>query len=173
MRVNSGIERALAFVAIFFLLSVAAYAESEGAYVVGDSISQISLENQHGEVGVVDESTRILLFSRDMDGGKLLQAALADVEPGFLAEKDAVYVSDISGMPSLVARLFALPKMRKRPYPMLLDRTGEATSRLPDVDAKATLIFLRSLVIERVEHAADAGAIRQALELPPLPEEGD
>lgn len=172
MRVNPGTERALAFVTFLFF-SVAAHAESETAYVVGDSISPISLEDQHGEIGAVDDSTRVVLFSRDMDGGKLLQAALTDVEASFLDESHVVYVSDISGMPSLVARLFALPKMRKRPYRMLLDRTGDATSRLPDVDAKATLIFLQSLRIERVEHVDDTEKIRASLGLPPIPEEDD
>jgi hypothetical protein len=100
-----------------------------------------------------------------MAGGKLLQEALADAQEGFLESRNAVYISDISAMPSLIARMFAIPKMRKRPYPMLLDRSGDATRRIPDVEEKATLIFLDRLTIERVEHVESADAVRTLLGL--------
>lgn len=153
------------------LVSDASLAQVE-VYSVGDRISEIALEDQHGEARAVDASTRIILFSRDMDGGKLLQKALAETAEGLLAEKNAVYLSDISGMPSLVARMFALPSMRKRPYPMLLDRTGESTRRLPDVEEQATVIFLEDLRIERVEHTDRASGVRALLGLDLSPTDG-
>ena len=130
-----------------------------------DRLPPISLEDQHDQTRAIGPSTRIILFSRDMDGGKLLRTALEGAPEGHLASRNVVYVSDISGMPSLVATMFAVPSMRGRPYPMLLDRTGEATARLPDVEGKATLIFLSDLEIERVEHADDAEEVRVLLGL--------
>lgn len=135
-------------------------------YAVGDRLTGFTLENQHDEAGRVDASTKVVLFSRDMDGGKLIKEALEDVPQEELDDRGAVYVSDISGMPRLVARLFAVPSMRKRPYAMLLDREGEVTARLPDVEGEATLIFLSDLEIDRVEHASSAGAVRDALGMP-------
>ena len=162
MRIN-----VLVFSVVLCLSSAVAQAESD-FFGVGDRLPEISLQDQYDEDGAVDSSTRILLFSRDMDGGKLLEEALADSTKGFLATANVIYVSDISGMPSLIARLFALPKMRKRPYPMLLDRSGDATQRLPDVAGKATVIFLRELRIERVEHVDSASGVQEliGLELP-------
>ena len=161
---------ALLLFILFCFMSATAQAQSE-PYRVGDALAEISLQDQHQKDGAVDASTRILLFSRDMDGGKLLEEAFADTDEGFLAGDNAVYVSDISGMPSLVARLFAIPSMRKRPYAMLLDRSGDATQRIPDVDERATVIFLKSLTIERVEHVDSANGVRALLGLPPLPGE--
>lgn len=119
---------------------------------VGDALPELALEDQHGVQRSVDASTRVILFSRDMDGGDILKAGLAELPEGTLESAGAVYVSDISGMPGLVARLFALPRMRRRPYPMLLDRTGESTALLPDVAGQATLIHLDALQIEALEH---------------------
>jgi hypothetical protein len=136
---------------------------------VGDTMPEIALEDQHGEPRAIGRTTRIVLFSRDMDGGELLKAGLADAAPGFLAEHDAVYLSDISGMPRLVARMFALPSMRRRAYPMLLDRTGEATAELPDQPGQATLIFLRELRIERIEHVSSAEVVVTLITHPPVP----
>ena len=173
---NRGRDMRIDAVLLFILcclMSATAQAQSEPYYGVGDVIPKISLQDQHEKDGVVDVSTRILLFSRDMDGGKLLEEALADIDEGFLAGKKAVYVSDISGMPSLIARLFAIPSMRKRSYPMLLDRSGNATQRIPDVDERATVIFLKSLTVERIEHVDSANGVRALLGLLPLPGDED
>ena len=129
----------------------------------GDRLTSFSLQDQHGVAHTVDGSTRLILFSRDMDGGKLLKEALSEAPEGFLEDRATVYLADISGMPKLVARLFALPSMRKRPYPVLLDRDGSTTEQLPDLEGHATLIFCQELEITRVEHVETPDAVRQAL----------
>jgi hypothetical protein len=147
---------------------------SEGveAYVVGDRMEPFSLEDQHGAEHRVDGSVRIVLFSRDMEGGDLIRQALAETQPELLDRQRAVYVADISGMPRLIAKMFALPKMRKRPYPMLLDRDGIATARLPDVDERATLLFCKDLRIIRVLHLADAAGVQKQLGIAPTAPDG-
>ena len=72
-------------------------------------------------------------------------------------------MADISRMPSLVAKLFALPAMRKRPYRMLLDRDGTATADFPARAGEVTLLRLHDGTIERVDYAASAAALRAAL----------
>jgi len=62
-------------------------------------------------------------------------------------------------MPRLVAKLFALPSMRRRPYPMLLDRDGQTTARLPDVAGTVTVISLERLKITRVEQLTDSAEL--------------
>ena len=147
------------------LLAAPTWAEDTPPYVVGDVIDAIALEDQHGDPGAVDASTRVVLFSRDMDGGDLLKEALAEVSADTLATRGAVYVSDISGMPAFVARMMAVPAMRRRPYDMLLDRDGDVTTRLPDAEGKATLIHLDGLRIERIEHAGNADGVLAGLGL--------
>ena len=143
------------------LVADAAFAQP---YAVGDAIEPFSLEDQHGEKRSVDASVRVILFSRDMQGGDLLKQGLADVYPGYLGAKQAVYVADISRMPGLVATLFAIPAMRDRPYAMLLDRDGKTTARLPGAEGQATLIFLDGLSVGRIVHVAQAPDVRQELE---------
>ena len=133
-------------------------------YAVGDVIEAFTLEDQHGENHSVDASVAVILFSRDMDGGEFLKEGLAEVSPDYLGGQNAVYVADISGMPGLIATMFAIPAMRDRPYAMLLDREGDTTARLPDVEGQATLIFLDGLKIERLVHVNEAAAVLRELE---------
>jgi hypothetical protein len=134
-------------------------------YAAGDRLTGFTLENQHDETGRVDASTKVILFSRDMDGGKLIKEALEDVPQEELDGRGAVYVSDISGMPGFVAKMFAVPSMRKRPYALALDRDGEVTARIPDVEEKATLVFLQKLTVERIVHASTPVEVRAELGL--------
>ncbi len=143
------------------LMGDAAFAEH---YAVGDEIEPFTLEDQHGESRSVDASVKVILFSRDMEGGDFLKEGLAEVAPDYLNGQKAIYVADISGMPRLIATLFAIPAMRNRPYSMLLDRDGETTARLPDVEGQATLIFLDRLTVRRIVHVTEAPAVQRELE---------
>ena len=44
-----------------------------------------------------------------------------------------VYVADISGMPALVTRMFALPKMRELPFPIALVREDAHLAQVADI----------------------------------------
>jgi len=151
---------------LLLLLAVSAGSEP---YAVGDRIEPFTLQDQHGTERRIDASVGVILFSREMKGGDVLKRALEGATAELLDERRAVYVADISRMPGLVARLFAMPSMRRRPYPMLLDRDGSKTARLPSVDEQATLIFSRNLEVTRVLHLGSAKEVRQELGLPDAP----
>jgi NADPH-dependent ferric siderophore reductase len=132
-------------------------------YEEGEQMAEIALEDQHGVTGAIDADTRQVLFTRDMDAGDVVKAALAQNGAALLAASGTVYVADISGMPSLVRHLFALPKMRKRGYSMLLDVDGEATRRIPGKSGSATLISLNGLKITSFRYLAETDELKAAL----------
>ena len=45
---------------------------------------------------------------------------LSEKKENILEKNSAVYVADISGMPSLISKFIALPKMKKYPFSVLL-----------------------------------------------------
>lgn len=143
--------------------SAVGLAPASEPYAVGDRIAAVTLEDQHGVERAVDESVALVLFARDMDAGDIVKQALAETDGEALAARHAVYVADISAMPGLVARMFALPRMRKRAYPMLLDRDGVATERFPAREGVVTLMRLDDLELEAVEFVADPAALAATL----------
>lgn len=145
------------------LLAPAAAAEPYG---VGSVLPALSLPDQHGASHTLDASLRVIVFSRDMEGGRVVQAALAEDGAALLERSAGAYISDVSRMPGLVRRFIAKPRMRKRPYPMWLDEQGEATARFPSQEGLPTLIFVEDLRVLRVLHPASAEALRDALGAP-------
>jgi hypothetical protein len=70
-------------------------------------------------------------------------------------------------MPGMVTSMIALPKMRKRPYPMLLGRDPEETAMLPREPEKVTLIASEGGNITSVQFIGDAASLRTALGIAP------
>ncbi len=148
------------------LLGTLAAAASYGPNTV---IQPFSLDDQHGHSARVDERVRLLVVSRDMQGGNVVKAALSDADQAFLEARDAVYVADVSRMPAMITRLFALPRMRQRPYRILLDRDGSVTHDVPCDAGEATVIRLDRLRVTEIVPARSAEALRQAIAAGPAP----
>lgn len=139
---------------------------------VGSQLDAFSIEDQFGKSHAVDGSLRAILFTRDMDAGELVKAALSEEGSARLAGAGALYVSDVSGMPGLVRRIFAIPSMRKRAYPMGLDVDGSLTRDFPSTEGRATLLVLDGLRVTRIEELDSPEAIRAALSGLAAPEPG-
>lgn len=143
---------------ISLIFSSAAVADRP-AIKVGDTLVPISLLDQFEKPLNVTAETKVLLFSRDMDGGEIIQAAFADT-PDDQRPANLVYVADISGMPSLIAKYVAVPKMQDYPFTLALDREGEITAVFPVVKGQATIIKLNDLKIQSIEFAQDAKMLK-------------
>jgi hypothetical protein len=104
-----------------------------------------------------------VLLTRDMDAGGFVRAALAEEGAAKLARAGAVYVADVHRMPAPIRRLFSLPRMRERPYRVLLDTDGEPTAALPSESGKATWIRLDGLRVVELRFLATAADVAAAL----------
>lgn len=156
-------------VALAVLAAALGTAAGAAPLAPGATPPPLLLVDQHDVAGSIGPDTQVVLFTRDMDGGDVAKAALAE-HAALLASAHAVYVADISGMPSLVARLFAVPAMRKRPYRILLDRDGAPTADIPSHAGAVTLIRLRGGVVESIVYLDTAAAVQNALAAPAPPE---
>lgn len=150
-------------VLLFIALLLAAGAAGAEPLGVGDRLEPFTLDDQHGEAHVVDARVHALLLARDMKGGEVAKQALADDGAELLAKADAVYVADVSGMPAVIRRLFALPSLRRRGYPILLDPEGQITRDLPGAENRACLVRLRELTVVEVTQFESSEALREAL----------
>jgi hypothetical protein len=132
---------------------------------VGSPLPALTLKDQHDVRQSVAPDTRYLVFAAERAPSALVETAFEGQTAQSPAAVKASYVADISGMPGLIAATFALPKMRKRPYPMLLARTPAESAMLPRESGKVTLIELRDGKVASIRFLASAGGIRSALGL--------
>lgn len=137
------------------------------ATAIGDPLPPITLADQHGNPRSIDDQTRLLLFTSDMGGGKVIRKLLderADAAQQQAAANTA-YLSDVSNMPAMIRRLMALPAMRKRPYPIMLDIDGVASADLPRQKGSVTIIGLDKLTVIAINSTASPDELATALGL--------
>ncbi|WP_323613115.1 FAD/FMN-containing dehydrogenase [Pseudomonas putida] len=134
------------------------------ALQTGEKLAPWTLLDQHDQPYTLDASTHVLLVARDMDGAKLVKAALAEQPKGYLESRDAVFVADIQRMPALISKLFAIPAMRDYNYRVMLDREGQVASRYPGQEGKVLWLQLEQGALVSLQEFADAKALKAALE---------
>jgi len=111
------------------LLLVATFAN---ALNIGDSTPTFKINDQFEKAHTIAADTKTILVAADKDTSEILRDYFLTQEKGFLEANKAYYVADISGMPSLIAKFFALPKMKKYPFSILLvdeNQTKEFTKK--------------------------------------------
>lgn len=130
----------------------------------GERLAPWTLLDQHDVPYTLNDETRILLVARDMDGAKLVNAALEGKPKGYLDELHAVFLADISRMPRIIATLFALPKMRDYNYRVLLDHDARIAPRYPAGEGEVLWLQLDGLQVIAQQVFTRADDLRQALE---------
>lgn len=138
------------------------FSASVGAFQTGDLLTPLKFESQFSENMQVSESTQWILFAADKASGKLVTDHLLESKYN-IDESGMVYVSDISKMPSLITRMIALPKMKKYPFKMALDKEGVVTATWPRQEGKVTLIELDHLKVKNIRFVATQGELGEIL----------
>lgn len=122
----------------FCLQSLSACA---GQLAVGDAVPAFSAKDQHGKDFAFTNGVQFLLVATERAVGTSANRKLAEQGGGFLETHQAVYVMDIHTMPG-VARLFALPKMRKYPQRIVLVETAGMLAWVPAQPGRVTVLAL-------------------------------
>jgi hypothetical protein len=120
------------------------------------------LQDQFEKEVAVGDSTPWVLFSREKEVSAIVNGVLQSHKE--LTNRGGVYIADISAMPGLVTRLFALPKMRKYPYSVALDREGVFTKLWPTQANAATLFRLKHGRVQEIRFLKSAEDLLKELQ---------
>jgi hypothetical protein len=158
-------KRILSVVAIVAVLPMIGCASKtiDPSLMMGESVELKGIEDQRGNLFTHQSSMQTLLFVDDMSAKTLVKKSLQNVDLGCMEQGKLVYLADISGMPSLISDLIAIPKMRRYLYPIWLDREGKVSEMLPVKDDQVTVLSLNNQVIESVSFAGSVVALTDQL----------
>lgn len=156
------VERLLLVLLVAVMSQPVAGLAIAAALVVGSELPAITLADQHEATATIGPDVRIVVLTRDMAAGDVVKDGFSGMDQAALELRRAVYVADISGMPSMIASMFAIPKMRDRSYRILLDRDGGATRDFPYVEGRPTVLFVESGKVTRIAQPATGDELRQA-----------
>lgn len=133
---------------------------------VGSRIAPWTLLDQFDQAYTLDDQAQTLLVARSMDGAKLVDAALQDKPKGYLEARHTVFVADIQKMPSLIAKMFAIPAMRAYSYRVMLDRDARVVPRYAGDADKVLWLQLKNGQLVKQQQFSSATELRAALDQP-------
>ena len=129
----------------------------------GDALPVMTLNDQHDKPYSLAADTRQILFAADNGGAGLVMAELDRRGATWLKDTKRAYLADIHKMPSLVTRLFAMPKLREKAYPIALGREAADLAMYPRKKDCVTLLPIQAGKLGEVSFACDAAALQAAL----------
>lgn len=115
-----------------------AFVSFANALNIGESLPTFSIKDQFEKAHTLKNDTQTIIVASGKSTSEIIRDYLLKQEGDFLTKNKAVYVADISGMPSLIAKFFALPKMKKYPFSVLLV-DEEQTKKFSKQDDKITI----------------------------------
>jgi hypothetical protein len=130
---------------------------------VGDSSPVIELKDQFDKAMLINEQTKMILFAAEKSTSEQVTKALEMLPPTSLADKGAVYMADISGMPGFITKMVAIPRMQKLAYSVTLIRNSKESEFLPKKAGAVTLIQLEAGRVKGITYLSGEAEIAQAL----------
>lgn len=125
---------------------------------IGDSITPFNLPDQFDKVHTISgDKYEIFLVSFSKDTSNKVNDFLKKQEENFLKKNKIAYISDIHSMPSFVTSLFALPKMRKYKYTLML--MYEENKIFPQQDEALSVIRVKNNKINSIEFVKEDESI--------------
>ena len=113
------------------LASLLALGLNAAPLAVDSVVDNLKIKDQNEVEKVIDTNVKTILFASDKSTSDMLRDYLLPLseKENILEKNSAVYVADISGMPSLISKFIALPKMKKYPFSVLLLDDTESAAR--------------------------------------------
>lgn len=116
------------------------------------------LKDQFEQPVTLNENTQWVVFISEKSVSQIFSDSMKtlNINPD---HQPFIYVSDISKMPALITKMFALPKMKKLGYKMALDRSGEITKSWPRQDKSVTILSIKDKAVNGVDYLEDEDQI--------------
>lgn len=134
------------------------------AATVGERLSPWALPDQFDETARLDPRIRLLLVASSREAAGLVDEAMADQPEGYLEARQALYVVDVSRMPSMITNWVLKPSMRSADYRILLDYDSQVAPEHLGAGNEVLWLELDNLQVVHRQTFSSAEALRTALE---------
>lgn len=126
-----------------------------------EKVKLFVLADQFGVYHTVDRHTKTIIVSSEKETGKDINNFLATKPKNYLKKNDAVFIANISKMPSIITRMIAMPRLKEYKHNILLIN-NEEDNRFAHRDEKITIYKLKNSIVEKIYYINSAKEIEKA-----------
>jgi len=131
---------------------------------VGSKMS-FSLPDQFDKKHTLNADTKTLILSFAKATGHTVKDFLSSESDNYLSSRDALFIADISPMPTVIRNTFALPDLKKSSFPVLLiyDKTIAAQIKNDTKADKIAVISLENGTITATQYVTTIEELKDTL----------
>jgi len=160
----------LTIIAAFLLIgcssSDATNVTVEPKIVVGKSLLNLSLNDQHGKVHTLTQTTQKLLFALSKDSAHTCNDFFATKDPTYLSSNKTLFIADVSAAPSLIRSMFIMPGLKDLKHTVLIldDESVAAPFRLGVDTEKIIALELQNGTITKIQTLSSTADVKKFVE---------
>lgn len=129
-----------------------------------DSLHRYPYENQHGMIKIVPNYVKTIIISFEKDNSAMINAYLNKQKSNYLESYKAIFIADISKMPSIITKLFALPKMKKYKHTIYLHNSDEFAKFVPSKEGEATVLKFKGRTVQSISFISTIDEMKKVIE---------
>ena len=118
---------------------------------IDDKISTFSLANQFDKIHTITSEISTIIVTFQRETSNLVNDFLSSKNSDFLDLNHAIFINDISCVPSVVVKMFTIPKMRDYKYDILLIYK-ENSKKFLEEENKITVYLLEKGFVKEVKY---------------------
>lgn len=121
-----------------------------GTLKIDDKISTFSLVNQFDKIHTITSEISIIIVTFQKETTNLVNDFLSSKNSDFLDKNNTIFINNISSIPSIVVKMFTIPKMRDYKYDILLIY-NENNKKFIEEENKITVYFIQNGYIKDIK----------------------
>lgn len=118
---------------------------------LNDKINSFSLTDQFDKIHTINSEVSTIIVTFEKDTLNMINDFLSSKDSNFLKKNHAVFVSNIASSPSIITRIFVIPKLRDYKYDILLIYDENSTKFLKQ-DDKVTIYSILNGEVNNINY---------------------
>jgi len=121
--------------------------------VIGQKLQNFTIKNQFEKPISLTDNIKKIVFVCTKAAGHLVRNYLKNQNKDFLEKRGILFIADVSAMPSIIYKMFALPDFKKSPYSVLLLTNEKKASSFKNKAHKdeVMIIYLDHKIVKKVK----------------------
>ncbi len=127
--------------------------EISSGIIVGKELAPFKLKDQFDKEHTLTADVKKVIFVFTKPTGHIMKVYMGERKNDYLTSRNITFIADISGMPTMIANMFAIPDMKESKYPILLIKEKENAKRFRNEEQKnaVMIISLENKIIKSVK----------------------
>ena len=117
---------------------------------IDDKISSFSLVNQFDKIHTINSNISMIIVTFQKKSTNIVNNFLSSRDNDFLDKNNTIFINDISCTPSIIVKMFTIPKMRDYKYDILLIY-NENNKKFIEEENKITVYFIQNGYIKDIK----------------------